>query len=97
MLVNRRSHNLKMGSMLEAVSLLKAEKERINHPHPSRIYLPKFGPFHVVTIEIEFESLEEYDKFWSEWFSSPEGIEFNEKFMEMTERGGTNEIWVLEE
>ena len=97
MLVNRRTFIVKRGCMEEALALLKAEKERVSHPHAGRIYTPSIGPFGVLVNEVEFESLEEYERFWAEWSASPEGAAFMEKWYDLTETGGTNEIWTLVE
>ncbi len=97
MLVNRRTFIAKRGRMEEVVALVKAEIERVSHPHARRLYIPSIGPLDVIAHEVEFESLEEYERFWAEWFASPEGAAFNEKWSDLTETGGTNEIWTLVE
>lgn len=93
MIVNRRAFNVKKGCMEELVALLVAERERLDSDY--RIYAPGISPFDVVVLELEFESLEEYETAWAEWSASPESDEFMEKFNGLTLPGGTNEVWTL--
>ncbi len=96
MVVNRRTFVVRQGSMEDLVAVMKAEAERINLSFAFRIYTPSIAPFHIVAAEWEFGSLEDYDKFWTDWSARPESAEFMEKWYNLTERGGTNEIWNLE-
>lgn len=98
MLVNRRTFNVKMGHMDEVVALIKAEIEQFtSYTRASRIYTPETGSFDVVAVEWEYENLEEYERLWAEWGATPEAAAFTEKWYDLTERGGTNEIWHLAE
>jgi hypothetical protein len=81
--------------MKEAVALQVAERERTGIA--SRIYISSIGPFDILAVELEGENLEEYEKGWAEYFASPEATQFLEKWYEVTETGGTNEIWRLVE
>ena len=95
MIVNRRTFVVKRGCMEEAVALLVADRERIGGKH--RIYVSNIGPFDTIAIELEGENLEEYEKGWAEWGATPEAATFLEKWHDLTESGGTNEIWTLVE
>jgi hypothetical protein len=99
MIANRRTFNVHPGKMDAAVEWLQqeaaAEKARGPLPGVYRIYVTSIGTFNQVVLEIEFESLEAYDQFWSTWFSRPESVEANERFNKLTAPGGTNEIWTL--
>lgn len=97
MIVNRRTFTVKWGRMEEVVALIKAEIKRVDFPHAWRIYTPGIGAFSVLAIEGEYENLEEYERFWAEYSSSPEGVEANEKLATMLVEGGANEIWTLVE
>ena len=98
MLVNRRTFNVKRGQTDEAVALVKAEIEQFSsYTHAFRIYSPETGSFDVVAVEWEYENLEEYERIWAEWGATPEAATFMEKWYDLTERGGTNEIWRLAE
>lgn len=92
MLVNRRAFQVKKGCMQEVVDML-VENRDPNDPY--RIYVPKIGHFDVVAFEIEVENLEAYEKGWAEWEARPETAAFMEKWNELTEIGGINEIWTL--
>ena len=91
MYINRRTVKIKPGATGEVVKLVKAEIERSGST--VKIYTPTFGPFDVAVIDFEFESLEAYEKMWDEWFASPEGAQFMEKWVPLVEAGGTNELW----
>ena len=96
MIVNRRTIVAKPGDMEDLVAMMKAEWERLNVPITFRVYTPRIAPFDFVAIELEFGSLEDYEKFWTDWNGRPETVEFMEKLNKLTESGGTNEIWNLE-
>ena len=96
MLVNRRTFVTKPGCMEKVVALLVAERERPD-VLPYRIYASDIGPFDTVAIELEFETLEEYVKSWAKWGEGPESAAFMEKWYDLTESGGNNEIWTLVE
>ena len=97
MIVNRRTFNVKPGQMDEIMALVRAETERIGMPPITRAYRPYIGPFDLLAVEWEFESLAQCDEFWTEWFAAPEADAFMSKFNELIAGGGTNEIWQLEE
>jgi len=96
MIVNRRTFVVKRGCEEDLVALFRAERERLNIPITFRVYTPIIAPFDFVAAEWEFGSLEDYDKFWTDWSARPETAEFMEKWYKLTENGGTNEIWNLE-
>ena len=93
MIVNRRTFFAKRGRLKEAVALNRAEMERTNST--ARVYVSETGLFDTIAMEFEFESLDEYEKSWGEYFASPEAAPFLEKWAEVTEPGGNNEIWRL--
>ena len=93
MIVNRRTFITKRGHLKEAVALNRSEMERTNST--ARVYVSETGLFDTIAMEFEFENLGEYEKTWVEYFASPEAASFLEKWAEVTEPGGTNEIWRL--
>ena len=93
MLINRRTFIVKRGSLDETLALLKASKQRDGVDY--RLYVSNIGPFDRIAMEFEFENLEAYEKGWAEWESTPEAAVFMEKWNELTETGGANEIWKL--
>jgi hypothetical protein len=72
-----------------------AEVQQAGSPRATCLYVPEIGPFSALIFEAVFESLAEYEEFWTEWFASREGATFDEKWGELTKNGGTNEIWSL--
>ena len=99
MVMNRRTSIVKRGRMQEAATLLKAlaEKLQSTNPRAYRIYVPEFAPFDVLCIEVDFDSLAEYQQYWAEYFAQPETTAFLERWYELTDTGGTNELWELVE
>jgi hypothetical protein len=97
MIANRRTFIVKPGCWDEAVALAVAETKRVSFPHPERIYTSNIGLFDRLVYEAEFENLAEYEKYWAEWFATPEADAFLKKWNDLLEAGGTNEIWTLEE
>ena len=93
MIVNRRTFVARRGRLKEAVALNQAEMERTDST--ARLYVSETGSFDTIAMEFEFENLKEYEKSWAEYFASPEAAPFLEEWTEITETGGTNEIWRL--
>ena len=93
MLVNRQTFNVKRGHTAEVVASLKAATEQFSsYKHAFRIYTPETGSFDVVAVEWEYESLEEYDRLWTEWRAT-RAAAFMEGWYDLTEGGGTSELW----
>ena len=93
MYINRRTFKVKPGAMEEAVKLAKYEIERSESN--GIVYTAEFGPFDVMVVDFQFESLAEYQKGWSEWATTPEAVKFLEKWHTLVESGGTNELWLV--
>jgi hypothetical protein len=82
--------------MEEAVALVKEGFEaNKSYKHGYRIYTPEIGPFEVLVVEWEFESMEEQQRSWAEWAARPDTPAFFEKWFKLFERGGGTEIWKL--
>ena len=93
MIVQRNVIAVRQGCMEEAVALMKAAIEgNTNYKHGYRIYTPEIGPFDVLAVEWEFDSLEEQQKVWAEWSAWPGAAAFFEKWFKLSERGGGTEI-----
>jgi hypothetical protein len=96
MIVNRRIFIPKHGHMREVLDLLKAEFARCFPEFKAvRYYVSDIGPFDRFGMEMEFPSLAEYERAVAqsgECFSP----EFWQRWYELTESGGTNEIWTVE-
>jgi hypothetical protein len=97
MVMNRRTFIVKRGRMQEAIALLKEEVQRSPNAQRTRIYVPEVAPFDVICAEGDFESLAEYERYWADYFAQPQTTAFLERWFELTETGGTNELWELAE
>lgn len=95
MIVQRLTFRARRGRLNEAAELARAERERTGGTH--RIYLGYLGPRSDLAVEFEFEGLGEMEAFWSEWSATPESAAFMEKWDELLESYGTNEIWTVVE
>ena len=100
MLVERSTRIVKSGKTDEAVALVKAEEARIreayNFTGAVRHYVNQIGPFNRYVIEMEWNSLAEYEAFWADWFASSEAPAFLEKFDPLIE-SGESKMWRLVE
>ena len=97
MIVQRRIWAVKPRCLEEAEALTMALLERFPHPHARRVYVPKIAPHDTLALEIEFQNLEELEAYWAALPASPGFPEFLEKWFDLRDRGGTNEIWTLVE
>jgi hypothetical protein len=80
--------------MAKMVALAKEEMGRLGVKY--RVYTPYVSPHSRVIIEVEYESLVDYEKFWAEFQASPEAAAFMEKWYANCEPGGSTEIYTLE-
>jgi hypothetical protein len=92
MIVNRRSFIVKKGCSEKVVKLLGTVVDGKNKP-VVRIYSGFISPSDQVVWEAEFENLEAYTKFSTEWTASKKRATILKKFEELTESGGSSEIW----
>ena len=77
MIVQRVTVRYKPGKVQEALALIKEERNRIKYPY-TRYYLPHSDE-NVIIGEFEFESIEEKDKFWSDFTEDPGAQHFIQK------------------
>ena len=96
MYINRRIFTTKQGKIEEAVTLLmNVESSR---PKESiRISVAYFGEFNTIALELGFDSLAEYEAFWGQFMEEPGIEEFMAQWNELTESGGSNELWRVAE
>ena len=97
MLVNRRTFITKQGTAEQAIGQLKTEATTMNWPHALRFYISSIGEFSRIAFEAEFGTLAQYEEFWNEWESRSTTANFFEQWRELTEPGGSNEIWTIED
>jgi hypothetical protein len=95
MLTNRRTFNVKTGCMEAAIQLLKdtAVLVPVISARPYRLQTAYFGPFDVLAMEFDFESLKEYEDFWGAVIGHAVMEAFFEKWNVLTSGGGVNELW----
>ena len=62
-----------------------------------RLYTSRVGPLDQLVFERVYESAADEGKAHAEYGSRPEAAEFWAKFNALVERGGTSEIWHVEE
>ena len=92
-IVNRRTFVAKRGHIDEAVKLLKGEE---GGDIVSRVYRCHYGTIDAVALEVEFESVAAMEQGWADWYASPLGEQVMKRWLEITEPGGSNEVWILE-
>ncbi len=96
MIVERRTLVVKTGKEQEVIELIKAGIEANTiFTGAYRIYLPDIGPFNVVAVEWEHESLEKMQLAWETWRANIATPEFWEEWVALTEPGGRREVWQL--
>ena len=62
-----------------------------------RHYISHIGPFDHYVVEMEWNSLAEWEALWVDWQASPEAAAFLEKWWLLTDQGGGVKIWQLVE
>jgi hypothetical protein len=91
-IVNRRTHIAKRGHRQEVIEMLKGEE---GGPYVSRVSTAHYGPFDVAVLEVEFADLAAMEAGWNAWFASERGGNFMSRWVEITEPGGSNEVWQI--
>jgi hypothetical protein len=91
-IVNRRTFIAKPGHLDEVVKMLKGDEGNL----VQRVYRSHYGTFNVAVLEVEFNSVAEMEDLWTGWFQSDAAQKFHQRWNEITEPGGTNEVWILE-
>jgi len=93
MIVNRRTFVAARGQLDAALAALRAELG--SAPHAARLYAPSIGAFDTIAVELEFESLAEYEQFIGPYFARLAETRFFERWNQITAIGGENTIWEL--
>jgi len=96
MYINRRTFSTKLGHWQDAVAILKNGASHLDWVPPSRVLIPHFGTFGLVQLELEFETLADYEKFWASFDAAPERDGIMARWLETIEQGGTNELWEVQ-
>lgn len=92
MQVQRLEFEVKRGCMPEAVTLLKAMPKEGNVLPIKRVYTSRIGQQNVIAMELEWESLAEYEKGWAKWDARPQATAFLKSLNELLELS-REEIW----
>ncbi len=90
MIVNRRTFILRQGRRQSAIEAIKATYARDPSTVKLRWYTSDIGPFDQLVMEMEFQDLAEYNKYWTAF---DPGEDFWKGWFDLTATGGTNEIW----
>jgi hypothetical protein len=96
MFVNRRTFVVKEGKMEEVLARFKAAAS-LDPPRALRIYTSEVGAFNTIAFEAEFESLQEFESFFTGLPDLPELAEAQARLAGLTVPGGSNEVWRLVE
>ena len=89
MIVQRITWKVKVGCKNEFIELTKAVVEE--QGLTPRVCSYVFGPYDVVTSDLEFETEEDQQKYHTDW-SKPKTAEWAKKHAELTESGTTVEL-----
>ena len=95
MIVHRQTFTVKLGQRDAAMELLNTGGTHVEPTPTFRVYGNSVGPHDTVVLEIEFENLADYERFWNAWRAAPESAAVFEKWYQLIEPGGTSEIWDL--
>ena len=93
MLVNRRTFSVKRGRSDELVEILQHGADHIDTKPTFRVLVSQIGTFDQIELELEFDSLAEYESFWTAWSEAPESEGVLERFQDATLSGGSNTVW----
>jgi hypothetical protein len=94
MIVNRRTFIAKPGQTEKVVEILNSGLVFVPFQPKYRLYISDIAPFNQVALEVEFNDLAEYDRFWS-GATEKSSEEWWKVWFEATDNGGANEIWKL--
>ena len=91
MILQRITFNVKVGCLNKLVELINAARAQATKEF--RIYTSYIAPLDKLVEEIEFENMAELEKFWADFWANPGTPELMDKFNQLVETGGTNEVW----
>ena len=93
MYINRRTFSVVKGRDEDAVEILRTGANHLDWVPTFRILTSHFGTFGLVQLELEFESLADYERFWTAFGDAPETEGVMARWLAVVEQGGTNDIW----
>jgi hypothetical protein len=93
MIVGRWQYPAKVGQAQDLAALLAAEGDRAEAGFPWRLYASETGKQWIVALEIEFESLAQYEEWYQGWYATPQAKEFSAKLVTMLRAPIVLEFW----
>ena len=95
MIVNRRTFNIVPGKVEEVIEYLKVAGKEVDWLGNVRLYKMHTGTFDQIVLEYEFDSLAQYETFWTNWFASEAAAGFFQFWRQVSLPGGTNELFEM--
>lgn len=101
MFIDRRTFRVKPGCMPEMVELCKTQIAPFYEDRKGagslRFLVNKVAAFDTWVFESEWNSLAEWEAYWTDWRAKPESAEFLRKLAELLESGGEHQLWTVVE
>lgn len=94
-IVNRRTFTAKPGKMAELVDVLKAGGAYLADMPTFRVYQAIFGQNNRAVLELDFDDLAHYERFWATWSAAPESAGILERHQACITAEQSSEIWEL--
>ena len=95
MLINRRTFTVKVGRSDELIEILHHGADHVDARPTFRVLRSQIGTFDQVELELEFDSLAEYESFWTAWSEAPQSEEVLKRFQDAVLSGGSNTVWEI--
>lgn len=96
MIVNRRTFTAQPGQMAELIDVLKAGGGYLADMPTFRVYQALFGQNNRAVLELDFDDLAHYERFWAAWGAAPESAGVMERLQPCITGEQSNEIWRLQ-
>ena len=97
MIIERKTYRTKHFSEQATADFCRQVWAQIESPRPIRTYVSISGTGNTVCQEFEFENWQEREQFWATFFALPQMAEWQERWLELTEPGGSTEFLRLVE
>jgi hypothetical protein len=97
MIVERKTIRTKQFSEQATADFCRQNWEQIEVPQAIRTYVGISGTGNTVYLEFEFENWQEREQFWAYFFALPQMAEWKDRWVELTEPGGSTEFFKLVE
>jgi hypothetical protein len=77
------------------VQVLKDGGDVVPTTPPFRVYRSSIGPINKAVLELDFEDMAHYARFWAEFGAAPTAAAIDARLWEHSTGEGMNEIWAL--